>query len=127
MLLPEMDSTLAWGYKQQLLLDTPDIPGNLELHTSVQRHSVRTSAGSLQQQHWLQLGVSKTGHMSVVDPGLQQLQHTAAPGMGTHHMEHLHLVLHTLWEEERAHNLLEADQLQDKLSSRTLRYIVYGI
>jgi hypothetical protein len=53
MLLPEMDSTLAWGYTQQLLLDTPDIPGNLELHTSVQQHSVRTSANTLFSQRVL--------------------------------------------------------------------------
>jgi hypothetical protein len=46
MLLPEMDNMLAWGYKQQLLQDTPDIPGNLEPHTSVQQHSVRTSANT---------------------------------------------------------------------------------
>ena len=45
-LLPEMDSMLAWDYMQQLLQDTPDILGNLELHTSVQRHSVRTSANT---------------------------------------------------------------------------------
>jgi hypothetical protein len=50
-------------------------------------------AGSPQQQHWLQQGVPKTGHMLVVDPGLQQPQHTAAPETETHHTEHLHLGL----------------------------------
>jgi len=45
-----MDSMLAWGYKQQLLQDTPDIPGNPGLHTSVQRHSVHTSANTLFSQ-----------------------------------------------------------------------------
>ena len=55
-LLPEMDSMLAWGYMQQLLpQDTPDIPDNPELHTSVQQHSVHTSENTLISHHVLVL------------------------------------------------------------------------
>lgn len=43
-LLQEMDSTPAWGYTELLLQDTPNILGNLELHTFVQRQSGHTSA-----------------------------------------------------------------------------------
>jgi hypothetical protein len=44
MLLREMDNMPAWDYMQQLLQDSPDILGNLELHTSVLLRSEHTSA-----------------------------------------------------------------------------------